>query len=296
MIINHLEKEEGMHMLRATEMHNIGNLHIVLLESARAIEAALSKLLLNSGMHIRNKIPSEMAYDVVRAGIISRDLFEMINELLKTRNKSIHNTTERLTEGAAKELLDITRRVLAELEKANQISTLQQALKLCPVVDGHLYTNLVAKVLATALGEIIDFDTIQMESCLRSAIHIDIELPLSKMISEYPLWKQWYDQYKIKSIIVEVKSTRKATGQEGVIQLRSYLEAAQKGNFGILVSRSGLTSVAILQLRKLAIEHNILILPLDQNDLNQLLKLSIQGQVKVLKYLRRKVSSLLRCD
>lgn len=291
--ISQLEKEEESHILRAAEMQDVGHLYIVVLESFRAIQAALSKLLLNSSVCVHGWIPSAMASAAVKAGIISEEVFEMINKVLVARNRSVHEAQEWLTQDTAKEVLDITRRVLAELEKANRINILQQSIKLCPVGDGPLYVNLVGDVIRTALAGIIDFDLVRTEVQLAAGT-ADIELPLCpKMLSKYPLWERWYQEFKIESIIVEVKNTQKRTGIEGVMQLIRYLNTAKKGKFGIFVSRTGFTQNAMRTIRSVANERETLILPLDQNDLIELLKLSIQSTSEVVRLLRR-IETILR--
>lgn len=167
-------------------------------------------------------------------------------------------------------------------------------LDMCTESDGELYEHFVVDSLGAILGKAVDKSNVLMHGPCEGGFY-DIEFPLcSEVLDEYPLWLHWAMRYQMGSIIVEAKNLAEVAGKEHVEQLRSYLGNNKKGRFGLLISRNGFTRPALQRMRCCAESDDTLILPLDQKDLKLLLRASIHGQKPVMKYLRRKVTSLLR--
>jgi len=173
------------------------------------------------------------------------------------------------------------------------VRLLPYLLDICPIGDGPLYETFVSATLVNVLDGIIDQDLVRRQVPIQGGF-ADIELPFcSEMIPEYPHWAAWQREYKIKTILAEVKNLRKKAAHEDTIQLKGYVDGNQKGSLAFLVSRSGFTKDALKTLRSYAYS-NYLLLPLEHDDLRELIKLSLDSPVKVLRYLRRKETLLLR--
>lgn len=159
-------------------------------------------------------------------------------------------------------------------------------LSLCPPQNGPVFQKLVSKVLTKIFRPIIDESLIQQE-CHITGSRIDIVLPFCvESLSENSFWDPWYHRYSIKSIIVEVKNEHSQAKPEDIRQIYDYIHRAKQGNFGIIVARNGFTKDSRKILKEYSAE-NILILPLDQNDLKLLLELSQKTPFSVFQYLSR---------
>lgn len=166
-------------------------------------------------------------------------------------------------------------------------------LDICPLGDGKIYENLTFHATKAIFDGITD-KYLACQQFSSEGGRGDIELPFcTEMLPEYPCWNAWSYQYEIKSILVEVKNTANEATPDDVGQIKRYLDTAKRGRFGILVSRNGFSDGAKKTLRSYTTD-NYLILPLDHNDLKQLLKLSLESSLKVARYLRRKETLLLR--
>lgn len=166
-------------------------------------------------------------------------------------------------------------------------------LNLCPFGEGNIYENLTFDAMKAILKGIVDWDLAHQQFSSEGG-RGDIELPFcTEMLPEYPRWKPWYYQYEIKSIIVEAKNMKSEAAPDDVGQIKRYLDTSKKGRFGMLVSRKGFSKNAMKTLRAYT-RDNYLILPLDHDDLERLLKLSMDNSLKVMRYLRRKETLLLR--
>lgn len=164
----------------------------------------------------------------------------------------------------------------------------------CPESDGELYENFVVDSLGLILGDAVDKNNVLMHGPCEGGFY-DIEFPLcSEAFDEYPLWSHWAKRYQMVSIIAEAKNLMEKAAKEDVEQIRSYLGNNKKGRFGLLVCRNGFTRPALQRMKFCAEGDDTLILPLDQKDLKLLLRACGHGQKPVMKFLRRKVTSLLR--
>lgn len=169
---------------------------------------------------------------------------------------------------------------------------LMRELDECLLGEGDSYRDAVFEASKFFFGEIIhkEFSTCERRS---KGGRIDIELPfMPNMLYKYPFWKPWYYEYKIRSILIEVKNTQKSNYTDG-IQLQGYLTSAKRGRFGILVTRSRFTKDTLLNLRSYTEDNNGLILPVNNTDLKELLRLSTQDPSSVVSYLSEKEKELL---
>ena len=165
-------------------------------------------------------------------------------------------------------------------------------LDACPVGDGHRYRDLVAEVLSGALGEIVD-EPLARKEIPAAGGRGDIELPLRlEKLDEFPLWNRWERRYDIRSVIVETKNEKRRGRVEDVSQLAGYFNATKLGRFGILVARKGFSSRAMQNMTDIARDGSSLILPLDHEDLHQLVKATQDGHG--MEYLRRRSTLLLQ--
>jgi hypothetical protein len=165
-------------------------------------------------------------------------------------------------------------------------------LKKCPVGAGHQYRDIVAEVFANSLGGVVDLPLIRREFPCKGG-RVDIALPLRiESLSDFSLWDKWYDKYKISSIIVEVKNKKSQAIPHDVGQILRYIVAANLGNFGILVSRSGFRRSAIRQLQAISSTNKFLVLPFEQKDLEYLDTLHTREPSKCMEVFRRKATLL----
>jgi hypothetical protein len=113
-------------------------------------------------------------------------------------------------------------------------------------------------------------------------------------LDAHPLWSRWADRYEATSILVEVKNESGKTDFGAGQQIGSYLELADRGRLGAVVSRAGFTKNAMTQLATIARKGNSLILPITHNDLAQIAKAKRRGVRAVAELFRRKQTLLLQ--
>jgi len=166
-------------------------------------------------------------------------------------------------------------------------------LEICKTGDGLSYQNYVFTALVKILGGIIDHDLARQNISIEGGV-ADIELPFCiEMLPEYPYWMIWQRDFGIKTILAEVKNLKGKATYEHVNQLKGYVDANKKGKLAFLVSRNGFTDKALITLKSYSY-NNYLILPLENDDLRDLIKLSLDSPLKVMRYLRRKEELLMR--
>jgi len=166
-------------------------------------------------------------------------------------------------------------------------------LECFPIGEASIYGALTMGVMKAFLRGLIDWDSAGRRSLQTS--QIDIELPINpEALQKYPLWQHWCRQYAVKSIIIETKNNRCRAKPEDVQRLKSSLDVADKGRFGMLISRSGFSRSSTKILRKYACDDQVLIVPINHNDLRMLLRLSMQDQLEAMSFLRRKETLLLQ--
>ena len=167
-------------------------------------------------------------------------------------------------------------------------------LSVCPVGKGEIYEKFVLRTIIEFMGVLIDHELVARHRHENDGF-MDIEFPFcSEMLSDYPQWKAWYHEYKIKFLTIEVKNLKEAADRDAALQIKSYIEDSGRGNFGFLVSHNGFTKPCLGRLNSYA-RNGILILPLDNNDLMNLITAASDSSLKkVIQYLRRKEQQLFR--
>lgn len=107
---------------------------------------------------------------------------------------------------------ELSKKEVQELARKEVFAQALEDLKNCPKGQGHKYRDIVAEVFALSLNNIVDVALIRREFPCKGG-RGDFELPLRiERMNKYQLFKSWSSDYKIRSIIVEVKNTKgKAT-------------------------------------------------------------------------------------
>jgi len=174
-----------------------------------------------------------------------------------------------------------------------RVKNLMKKLDMCPPGDHDSYKNAVFEASKAFFGEIIYAEGAICERSSKGG-RFDIELPFrASMLYKYPFWEPWYFEYKIKSILMEIKTAEICNYSDGV-QLQGYLTSAKRGCFGLVVSQNGFSRNILLNLRSYTEDNNGLILPIDHNDLKELLQLSTIDLGEVVNYLSDKEKKLLQ--
>jgi len=169
-------------------------------------------------------------------------------------------------------------------------------LDYCNVGDGDLYESMVMDVIGRILSGIVDCELARQQVPVAGGF-CDIEFPICTEIPHgHRLWYEWIRYYEMRSLLVEVKNMAEKASYEDVSQLQGYLSGARMGRLGVLVSRSGFTSPALSRMSALASAHELLILPLDHDELKTLLRFSKEDVQNIMRYLRRKENTLCRLN
>ena len=160
-------------------------------------------------------------------------------------------------------------------------------LDLCPVADGPLYEHYVFRSLLCLLGHIIDAEYSKQQYKVPGR-KIDVLLPFrTEQLHKHQFWESWYHRYRIRGFPVEVKNLTGRAKPDNVGQLFHYLSLAEMGHCGFLISRNGF-DVSTFEVIKEHLNKEILVLPLDNDDLKQLLALVSDGPEKIFRFLCRK--------
>lgn len=164
----------------------------------------------------------------------------------------------------------------------------------CRIGEGNEYQNLVAELLTECFVEVVDAPLVTSDFHAEGG-RGDIELPLrTERLGNYHLWSRWQELYDIISIIVETKNQRRKATVRDVAQTKGYLDVANRGRFGMLISRSGFSANAIVRLGAIAFNTRHLILPLAHSDLRYLAHASLEGSDATMELLRRKATWLIQ--
>jgi hypothetical protein len=96
----------------------------------------------------------------------------------------------------------------------------------------------------------------------------DIDLPFRlHALEAVPLLRRWQGIYNTCAILVETKNQKRKSCLEDVRQILDYLNRYALGHVGFLISRSGFSFNAGERLSQIVREINILIIPLDHEEL-----------------------------
>ncbi|MEN6424005.1 MAG: hypothetical protein ABFE13_01480 [Phycisphaerales bacterium] len=174
---------------------------------------------------------------------------------------------------------------------------LQRMLDECPEGRGAKYEEATLATLKVCLAGIVDTVRARQHVPIKSGF-CDIELPFrQERLCIHPYWSPWHSKYDIRSILTEVKNERKPVGPYAIRQIRMYLEDANRGRFGMIISRNGFTKNAMVAACDCATSRrdgDILILPLCHDDLKELVRRSDQGLCSVTDFLCEKERDLLQ--
>lgn len=163
-----------------------------------------------------------------------------------------------------------------------------------PVGDGDEYRDLVANVLAASLEEVVDVPMMRKEVAIDGG-RADLELPIRiENIDKHAVWHSWHRRYRLRCMLVETKNMQSQAAHEDINQLKGYLQGGNRGHFGLIVSRSGFTKNAMKTLSATAKSGSYLILPFDNRELGDLLRMSKQEHENAMEFLRRKELFLLQ--
>jgi hypothetical protein len=173
------------------------------------------------------------------------------------------------------------------------IRALLKALGRCPATGSAVYIPLMINVMERSLGPVVAWYDPRANSAKQYSCGV-IELPIrTDSLEDFPLWQTWAERYGIECIALEAKNETTRATPDDVKHLKSYLDRAQRGRLGILVSRSGFTRDAMKRIQTYVQADQALILPLRHADLKRLLKLRALGPSEVMHFLHQKEASLI---
>lgn len=178
-------------------------------------------------------------------------------------------------------------------EKDLNISTLSYLLDMCQDGDGIMYETLVLKSLCVIFKHIIDSSLVERQYPVTGG-KVDAILPFrTEVLERYSFWKAWYHRYKIGSFIIEMKNYKEKASSKDIRQIKNYIQEAKQGNFGFIIARNGYQDEA-LRLVRSSLDEDMLIIPLDNNDVKQLLFLTNCMPNQIFRYLCEKERVLRR--
>jgi hypothetical protein len=170
--------------------------------------------------------------------------------------------------------------------------SLLRELDTCEVGDGNAYRDLVTRVFIRAFGGAVDVPLVRREFPLAGG-RGDIELPFHiDALRSSPKFADWRDQFRVSSVLIEVKNERSRGPVDHVRQITEDVRCSPLGRVGFLVCRNGLTTDAKQRLREVNRNKELLILPFDHEELRRLCHLPSE---QMSRYLHRKELAELRC-
>jgi len=172
---------------------------------------------------------------------------------------------------------------------------LLKELDLSPVGKGTAYESTAFATLKESFGNIVHHKKSRQRFYSEGGF-CDIELPFCpNMLYKQPWWEYLYYKCRIRSILAEVKNMRARATPNDAGQIKRYLDTSKKGGFGLLISRSGFTKDALKTLKSYTTDNDhVLILPIEHDDLKNLLKRSTNDPSKVTDFLCEKEIDLLQ--
>jgi hypothetical protein len=168
-------------------------------------------------------------------------------------------------------------------------------LKNCPIGDGSQFENIVLSTSLKIFGKLVDGSLVRQQIPIQGGF-ADIELPfcLERLAEDkYRCWEPWQRDYAIKSMLVEVKNLQEKATHKDANQLKGYVDGHSRGRLAFLVSRTGFTKSALTTLSDYH-RNGYLLLPLDNNNLLQLITSDSDNPKRIMQYLRRLSEMLLR--
>jgi len=117
--VEQLSNRQASLLSRASEMYALGHYDLSVLESFRAVETSIRKVLHTKDVAFRGKTTIEMLKVAERAGIIDPQLLGYIHEIRRIRNQAVH-AGEPISQEAAEEALALAKKVVASLESDSE--------------------------------------------------------------------------------------------------------------------------------------------------------------------------------
>jgi hypothetical protein len=184
--------------------------------------------------------------------------------------------------------------VIDSILASRRLDRILNDLERCPIGEGHAYRDLVAEALANCLSDVVDVPLVRREVAVEGG-RADIELPLRiEALEGLPLWRQWVQAYRLRSIMVETKNEKNQAVVADVSQLTAYLSQGSFGRLGMLVTRRGFTANAMRSLAATAKRGEFLIIPMTQEHLQGMAVASEIGSGATTEFLRRRATLLLQ--
>lgn len=105
---------------------------------------------------------------------------------------------------------------------------------------------------------------------------------------ERDVWEFLRNQYRADYVVFDAKNSKKAITKQDVLQMSNYLKCKGTGNFGIIFSRKGSGKQSDYQLRDTWQNDNKMIVVLDDDDVEQMIK-DKKNDIDPAKYILKKV-------
>ncbi len=174
------------------------------------------------------------------------------------------------------------------------VRSIPYLLNICEPGDGASYQDFAFIALIRIFEGIINIDLARQNIPIKGGI-ADIELPFNyeSIFPDHPHWMVFQRDFNIRAILAEAKNLKGKAEYQHANQLKGYVDAHKRGKLAFLISRNGFTTEALTALQSYCYE-GYLILPLENYDLQELIKLSLDHPAKVTRYLRRKEELLIR--
>lgn len=142
--VKQLSKEEDSSMRQAVSLHEHAEFTLAVLQSFRAIEWSLRRVLLTNSIPGAGSEFPTMLRGAVDAEIISKKVLESIQKVQTARNKALHLEEGTLTQEDSKAIIDISKYVLANLEKTTE-SELEKASRIEELRHNSLTAHLTQR-------------------------------------------------------------------------------------------------------------------------------------------------------
>jgi HEPN domain-containing protein len=128
--VDQLSSEQANLMAKANGLLEAGLYDLVLMESFRAVETALKKLLVSNNVRLRKRAMSHLLNTAERHKLISKADREMVHDLRVLRNAVTHEN-KALTRDDGERVIDVARRAITTWEKSRR----QKAMELDATVS-----------------------------------------------------------------------------------------------------------------------------------------------------------------
>jgi HEPN domain-containing protein len=117
--VEQLSGEQAKLVAKANGLLEAGLHDLVLVESFRALETALKKRLVTSGVHTRKSSMTALMKAAEQHKLIGQAEREQLHDLRMMRNEVVHES-KHLTRDEAEDVIDTTRRLITALDKSSK--------------------------------------------------------------------------------------------------------------------------------------------------------------------------------